>query len=126
MQLGNFSISLSVKDIGASRVFCETLGFSVFAGDERQGWLIMKSGAANIGLFHGILEKNTLTFNPGWDQDGRELKAFADIRDIQKKLKQAGIQFQQEAREGTGPSSFLISDPDGNSILVDQHVPRAH
>jgi len=86
----------------------------------------MKNGAANIGLFQGIPEKNTLTFNPGWDQDGSKLRAFADIRDIQNKLKQAGIQFQQEAREGTGPSSFLISHPDGNPIMVDQHVPRPH
>lgn len=122
MELGNFSISLNVKDIGASRVFYETLGFSVIAGDAEQNWLIMKNGDANIGLFQGMFEKNILTFNPGWDQNGRELKTFTDIRAIQKKLKEAGISFEQEAKDGTEPASFVILDPDGNPILVDQHV----
>jgi lactoylglutathione lyase len=122
MQLGNFSLSLNVKDIAASRVFYETLGFSVIAGDEEQNWLVMKNGDANIGLFQGMFEKNTLTFNPGWDQNGKELKTFTDIRDIQKKLKESGIPFEQEAKDGTEPASFVILDPDGNPILVDQHV----
>jgi predicted lactoylglutathione lyase len=124
MELGNFSISLSVKDIAASRAFYETLGFSVFIGDEKQGWLIMKNRDTNIGLFQGMFEKNTMTFNPGWDRDGKEFKTFTDIRDIQKKLKESGITFVQEASDGTEPASFLITDPDGNPILVDQHVAR--
>ena len=124
MQLGNFSLSLNVKDIRASRVFYETLGFSVIAGYEVQNWLVMKNGDANIGLFQGMFEKNTLTFNPGWDQNGKELKTFTDIRDIQKKLKESGISFEQEAKDGTEPASFVILDPDGNPILVDQHVER--
>lgn len=122
MQLGNFSLSLNVKDIGASRVFYETLGFSVIAGDEEHNWLVLKNGDANIGLFQGMFEKNILTFNPGWDQNGKELRPFTDIRDIQKKIKEAGIPFEQEAKEGTEPASFLILDPDGNPLLVDQHV----
>jgi len=122
MELGNFSVSLNVKDIGASRVFYETLGFSVIAGNEEQNWLVLKNGDANIGLFQGMFEKNILTFNPGWDQNGKELKTFTDIRDIQKKLKASGIPFEQEAKDGTEPASFVILDPDGNPILVDQHV----
>jgi len=122
MQLGNFSISLTVKDIGASKVFYETLGFTMIMGDEKQGWVIMKNGDTNIGLFQGMFEKNTLTFNPGWDHNGNELERFTDIRDIQKKLKESGMQFELEAEEGTGPASLMIMDPDGNPILVDQHV----
>jgi hypothetical protein len=124
MQLGNFSLSLNVKDIGASRVFYETLRFSVVVGDEKQNWLVMKNGDANIGLFQGMFEKNTVTFNPGWDQNGKELKTFTDIRDIQKKLKESGILFELEAKDGNEPASFVILDPDGNPILVDQHVER--
>src|SRR5687767_1504924 len=101
MELGNFSISLSVKDIGVSKVFYETLGFRIIGGDEKQGWLIMKNGETNIGLFQGMFEKNSLTFNPGWDQNGKELKTFTDIRQIQKKLKEADITFQQEAEAGS-------------------------
>ena len=122
MQLGNFSISLNVKDIHASRVFYETLGFSAITGDEAHHWLVMTNGEANIGLFQGMFEKNMLTFNPGWDHKGQELPTFTDIRDIQKQIKAAGIAFEQEATEETGPASFLIRDPDGNPILVDQHV----
>ncbi len=122
MHLGNFSLSLNVKDIHASRVFYETLGFSVMAGNEAQQWLVMKNGEANLGLFQGLFEKNMLTFNPGWDHNGQELPTFTDIRVIQKQLKEAGITFEQDAKEGTGPASFLIRDPDGNPILVDQHV----
>ena len=121
MQLGNFSISLKVQDLVTSRAFYEKLGFSVIAGAEAQHWLVMKNGDANIGLFQGMFEKNILTFKPGWDQNGKELDMFTDIRDIQKKLKDAGIPFQQEVKDGTEPASFLILDPDGNPILVDQH-----
>jgi lactoylglutathione lyase len=102
--------------------FYETLGFSVITGDEEHHWLILKNGDANIGLFQGMFEKNILTFNPGWDQNGTVLKTFTNIRDIQKQLKEAGIPFEQEAKDGTGPASFLILDPDGNPILFDQHV----
>lgn len=98
------------------------LGFSVIAGNEEDHWLVMKNGEANIGLFQGMFEKNTLTFNPGWDHNGQELPTFTDIRFMQKQLKEVGIAFEQEAKEGTGPASFLIRDPDGNPILVDQHV----
>ena len=125
MQLGNFSISLSVKDIGASKGFYETLGFSMVAGDEKQGWVVMKNEYANIGLFQGMFDRNILTFNPGWDQNGNSLKAFTDIRDIQKRLKDSGVEFEQEAEDGTEPASFIVVDPDGNSILVDQHVRRS-
>ncbi len=125
MQIGNFSISLNVKDIGASKVFYENLGFTMIQGNEKQGWAILKNGDANIGLFQGIIEKNTLTFNPGWDQNGKELKNFTDIRDIQKKLKVSDVKFEQEAKDGTGPASFIIVDPDGNPVLVDQHVARS-
>lgn len=124
MQLGNFSISLSVRNLSASRSFYEALGFSVVAGDQEQGWVIMKSGDANIGLFKGMFEGNLITFNPGWDQSGGELSSFTDIREIQTQLKAAGIAFESEAAEGPGPASFVIADPDGNRILVDQHVAR--
>ena len=122
MQLGKFSLSLNVKDIHASRVFYETLGFSVTNDNEAHHWLVMKNGEAVIGLFQGMFEKNMLTFNPGWDPNSQQLPTFTDIRDIQKQLKEAGIAFEQEAEDGTGPASFLILDPDGNPILVDQHV----
>ncbi|MDA1188849.1 MAG: VOC family protein [Chloroflexi bacterium] len=122
MQLGNFSVSLAVRDIGASRAFYEMLGFSAIGGEEQQGWLIMQNGDVNIGLFHGMFEKNILTFNPGWDKNGKELGSFTDVRDIQKRLKEAGVEFEEEAEDGTGPASFIIGDPDGNPILVDQHV----
>jgi catechol 2,3-dioxygenase-like lactoylglutathione lyase family enzyme len=122
MQLGNFSISLSVKDIVASKAFYEMLGFAMVLGAVSQGWAIMKNGETNIGLFQGMFERNTLTFNPGWDHDGNELETFTDIRDIQKRLKESGIQFALEAEDGSGPAAFMIMDPDGNPILVDQHV----
>jgi predicted lactoylglutathione lyase len=125
MQLGNFSISLTVKDIGASKAFYEALGFSIFGGDESAGWLIMKNGDANIGLFQGMFDKNAITFNPGWNQSGESLATFTDIRDIQNQLKEAGISFEQEAEPGSGPASFIIVDPDGNPIIVDQHVDSA-
>lgn len=123
MQLGTFSISLNVKDIAKSRAFYEALGFSVVEGDQSQGWLVMKNGDANIGIFQGVIEKNTITFNPGWDNNGKNLDDFADVREIQKSLKTAGIPFVREAGEGNEPDYFIIADPDGNPILFDQHVP---
>lgn len=123
MNLGAFSISLSVKDIEASKAFYEKLGFTVFGGDITQNWLIMKNGAHLIGLFQGMFEDNILTFNPGWDQDANNLDNFTDVRDLQRQLKAKGITFESEADEKTtGPASFVLLDPDGNPILVDQHV----
>ena len=123
MQLGAFSVSLAVKDIEASRDFYAKLGFEVFGGDSTQNWLILKNGQAVIGLFQGMFEKNVLTFNPGWDQDACELDAFTDVRELQQTLKAQGATFVSEADESTtGPASFVIVDPDGNPILVDQHV----
>jgi lactoylglutathione lyase len=123
MELGAFSISLAVKNIEASREFYEKLGFEAFGGDISQNWLIMKNGDHVIGLFQGMLEKNTLTFNPGWDSSGRALDSFTDIRDLQRRLKAQGVELISEADESTkGPASFVTVDPDGNPILVDQHV----
>lgn len=123
MQLGAFSISLSVKDIKASKRFYEKLGFKKFGGDIDKNYLIMKNGDTLIGLFQGMFEKNILTFNPGWNQDGEDLDSFTDIRELQKELKEKGIEFDIEVDEDTdGPASFVIADPDGNPILVDQHV----
>jgi catechol 2,3-dioxygenase-like lactoylglutathione lyase family enzyme len=123
MKLGAFSVSLNVKDIHASKSFYENLGFHVFGGDISQNWLIMKNGSCTIGLFQGMFEKNLLTFNPGWDQDANKLDSFTDVRKIQQQLKSKGITMQAEADEKTtGPASFMITDPDGNPILVDQHV----
>ena len=123
MELGNFSVSLAVKDIEASKLFYEQLGFTVFMGDQSQHWLIMKNGDHVIGLFQGMFEKNILTFNPGWDSNAQKLDSFTDVRDIQRQLKQQGIALEVEADEtSSGPASFVIVDPDGNPILVDQHV----
>jgi len=123
MELGAFSISLAVKDIEASRRFYETFGFKVFGGDAAQNWLILKNGDHIIGLFQGMFEKNMLTFNPGWDSNAQKLASFTDIRELQRQLKLEGVQLQQEADERTtGPASFVAVDPDGNPILVDQHV----
>ena len=123
MQLGAFSISLAVKDIGASRAFYERFGFSAFAGHQDQNWLILKNGDAVIGLFQGMFDKNILTFNPGWDSSAQRLSSFTDVRDLQRQLKAQGVQLVQEADENTtGPASFVAVDPDGNPILVDQHV----
>ena len=123
MELGAFSISLAVKDIGASIEFYRKLGFGVFAGDESQNWLIMKNGDHVVGLFQDMLEKNTLTFNPGWDSDARELDTFTDVRELQRHLKEQGVEPVSEADESTtGPASFIVMDPDGNPILFDQHV----
>ena len=123
MELGAFSISLAVKDLEASRQFYEKLGFTRFAGDPSQNWLVVRSGDHVIGLFQGMFEKNMLTFNPGWDQGARPVAAFADVRELQRRLKAAGVPFASEADEGTtGPGSFVVIDPDGNPILFDQHV----
>ena len=123
MQLGAFSISLTVKDIEASRAFYEKFGFEIFGGDASQNWLILKNGDHIIGLFQGMFEKNKLTFNPGWDSNATQLDSFTDIRDLQRELKSQGVQLVSEADETTtGPASFVAIDPDGNPILVDQHV----
>jgi catechol 2,3-dioxygenase-like lactoylglutathione lyase family enzyme len=123
MELGAFSISLAVKDIEASRAFYEKIGFKVFTGDASQHWLILKNGAHAIGLFQGMFEKNILTFNPGWDSNASKLGAFTDVRDLQRELKAQGVQLTTQADEtSTGPASFTTIDPDGNPILVDQHV----
>ncbi len=123
MELGAFSVSLAVKDIEASKAFYEKLGFAVFHGDPSQNWLIMKNGEHVIGLFQGMFENNILTFNPGWTQDAQPLETFTDIRELQRALKGGGVAMLSEADESTeGPASFMIADPDGNVILVDQHV----
>ena len=123
MDLGAFSISLTVKDLQASKAFYEKLGFHAFAGEAKQNWLIIKNGPHVIGLFQGMFPKNTLTFNPGWNQDAQPLEDFTDIRKLQQKLKGKGLKLEQEADETkTGPASFMLFDPDGNPILVDQHV----
>ena len=123
MELGCFSVSVAVKDIEASKLFYEKLGFTVYAGHQSQNWLIMKNGQHNIGLFQGMFDKNILTFNPGWNSDAQPLKQFTDIRELQRVLKDRGVNMISEVDENsTGPASFMIADPDGNTILVDQHV----
>ncbi|WP_026955659.1 VOC family protein [Algoriphagus vanfongensis] len=123
MKLGAFSISLSVKDLNASKEFYEKLGFSVFAGSMEMNYLIMKNEQTLIGLFHQMFDKNILTFNPGWDQDAQNVPDFDDVRKIQQSLKDAGIQLAQEVDpNSSGPGSILLFDPDGNSILFDQHI----
>ena len=123
MELGAFSVSLAVKDIEASRLFYEKLVFTVYGGDQSQNWLIMKNGDYVIGLFQGMFEENILTFNPGWSSDAQPLGAFTDVRELQRQLKARGVTMIAEADESsTGPASFMIVDPDGNTILVDQHV----
>ena len=123
MELGAFSISLAVKDIEVSKAFYEKLGFKVFVGDVSQNWLILKNGEHAIGLFQGMFERNTLTFNPGWDSNAQMLDAFTDVRELQNRLKAQGVELMSEADESTtGPASFMVMDPDGNPILVDQHV----
>jgi catechol 2,3-dioxygenase-like lactoylglutathione lyase family enzyme len=123
MKLGAFSASLSVKDIKVSKQFYEKLGFSVYAGQIEKNYLIMKNGNALIGLFQGMFENNILTFNPGWDENANKVEPFDDIRTIQKELKSSGIKLENEVDENTtGPASFALFDPDGNTILIDQHV----
>lgn len=123
MELGTFSVSLAVKDIAASKHFYEKLGFTAFAGDQSQNWLIMKNRDHAIGLFQDMFDKNILTFNPGWNSDAQQLKDFTDVRELQRQPKDRGIKMISEAEEGSaGPASFMMVDPDGNTILVDQHV----
>ena len=123
MQLGAFSISLSVKDIAASRAFYEKFGFQAFGGNQDENWLMLKNGETVIGIFQGMFEGNLLTFNPGWDQSAKPVGPFTDVREIQRRLKEQGIELSPEADETTtGPAYFTLVDPDGNAILVDQHV----
>lgn len=123
MELGNFSVSLAVKDIAASRAFYEKLGFTVWGGDQSKNWLILKNGSTVIGLFQGMFERNILTFNPGWDGDANKLPQFPDVRTLQHSLRAQGVPLLSEADETTtGPASFMVEDPDGNQILFDQHV----
>lgn len=122
MNLGCFAVSLTVKDIKVSKDFYEALGFHIHHGDIEQKWLIMKNGETNIGLFEGMFDKNMFTFNPGWDGSGNEVNPFDDIRKIQASLKDKGIEFMSEVEEGSqGPGNFIILDPDGNPIMLDQH-----
>ena len=123
MELGAFSVSLAAKAIEASRAFYEKFGFKVFGGDASQNWLVLKNGDHAIGLFQGMFEKNTLTFNPGWDSNASKVDTFTDVRELQRQLKAQGVQLLSEADETTtGPASFVAVDPDGNPILVDQHI----
>ena len=123
MELGAFSVSLAVKDLEASRDFYEKLGFRVVGGDPSQNWQILRNGGHTIGLFQGMFDKNILTFNPGWDDEAQPVDAFTDVRELQRRLKAAGVTLAVEADEsGAGPANFVILDPDGNQILVDQHV----
>ena len=123
MELGAFSISLTVKDLETSRQFYEKFGFEVFAGDPSQNWLILKNGDHTIGLFQGMFDKNMLTFNPGWNSNAQNLDAFTDVRELQRQLKEQGVELMSEANKNTtGPASFMVEDPDGNPILFDQHV----
>ncbi len=124
MQLGHFSISLTVKDIAASRAFYEKLGFRVTGGEQEQSWLILQNDdKSTIGLFHGMFERNILTFNPGWDAGAQRLEEFTDVREIQRHLKEQGLAPTTEADESTtGPASLTLVDPDGNPVLIDQHV----
>ena len=122
MQLGTFSVSLAVKDLAASRAFYEKLGFAAFAGEPSQNWLILKNGETDIGLFQGMFERNILTFNPGWDGNAQALPEFTDIRELQRRLKEQGVELAAEADETTqGPAYLMAIDPDGNPVLVDQH-----
>jgi catechol 2,3-dioxygenase-like lactoylglutathione lyase family enzyme len=123
MELGAFSISLTVKDLEASRSFYAKLGFETVMGDASEGWLILRNGEHTIGLFRGMFDRNILTFNPGWNRDAQPLSDFTDVRELQRELRARGIRFEQETDESsTGPASFMVVDPDGNPILFDQHV----
>jgi catechol 2,3-dioxygenase-like lactoylglutathione lyase family enzyme len=125
MHLGNFSVSLAVKDIAVSRAFYEKLGFRSIGGDQAQNWLIMQNETSTIGLFQGMFDKNLLTFNPGWDRNANPLADFDDVREIQRTLQARGLPLTSAADESsTGPASLMLIDPDGNPILIDQHVPK--
>ncbi len=121
MDLGAFSISLTVKDLAASRDFYAKLGFETVGGDAAQDWLILRNGSHTIGLFHGMFDRNILTFNPGWGDEAEHLDSFTDVRELQRELKARGIELTTEADDGTGPASITMVDPDGNPILIDQH-----
>ncbi len=124
MELGNFSVSLAVKDIRASLAFYEKLGFQRVGGQLEQNWIVLHNGSARIGLFQGMFPKNLLTFNPGWGPDGQPLERFQDVRELQRTLKARGLTMDVQADEGTqGPAHFVVTDPDGNPLLFDQHVP---
>lgn len=120
-ELGNFSVSLTVRDINASKAFYEKLGFTQAAGNLAQRWVGMKNGSTKIGLFQGMFDRNTLTFNPSWDENGGNLASFEDVRSIQRRLKAAGIDVGADIASASGPGYFMITDPDGNPILFDQH-----
>jgi lactoylglutathione lyase len=123
MELGAFSVSLNVKDIEVSKTFYQKLGFEIFGGDQSQNWLIMKNGDTVIGLFQSMFDKNILTFNPGWDNNATAIDDYTDVRELQRKLKEQGVELISEADESSiGPASFMLADPDGNPILIDQHV----
>ena len=123
MDLGCFSVSLTVKDLKASKEFYEKIGFSVYHGEESQGWLIMKNGQTNLGLFQGMFDKNILTFNPGWDQNAGTVEGFNDVRELLKDFESKGLTVEHQIEEGSsGPASLTLIDPDGNPILIDQHV----
>ncbi|TDJ74547.1 MAG: VOC family protein [Planctomycetota bacterium] len=123
MELGAFSVSLAVKDLAASRAFYEKLGFEEKGGNAAQNWLILRNGTTTIGLFQGMFEENIMTFNPGWNSDAKKLEKFTDVRELQRRLKAAGLELTSEADESTtGPASLTLADPDGNVILLDQHV----
>ncbi|WP_407655330.1 VOC family protein [Aureispira anguillae] len=124
MKLGAFSVSLNVKDLKTSKLFYENLGFEVLAGDLKMNYLIMKNENSLIGLFQGMFESNILTFNPGWDENGKEANPFDDVREIQKRLKEKGIELDSEidvVENESGPASVILKDPDGNIIFIDQH-----
>lgn len=126
MELGAFSVSLAVADLAASRAFYEKLGFEQAGGNAGQGWLILRNGVTTLGLFQGMFEGNILTFNPGWDAQAKALPSFTDVRTLHAQVKAAGVDTAQEAGlDEDGPASFVVTDPDGNAILVDQHVPKA-
>jgi lactoylglutathione lyase len=123
MELGAFSVGVAVKDLSASRTFYESLGFEVVMGDASENWLILRNGDTTIGLFHGMFERNVLTFNPGWDRVAQPLATFTDVRELQREIRERGVSIEQEADESsTGPASFIVVDPDGNPIFFDQHV----
>lgn len=123
MQLGAFSLSLTVKDLQVSLAFYEKLGFSIIEGDASEKWLVLRNGDAVVGLFEGMFDRNMLTFNPGWNSACEPLESFTDVRDLQKQLREQGIELADEADEsGSGPASLMVVDPDGNPILIDQHV----
>jgi catechol 2,3-dioxygenase-like lactoylglutathione lyase family enzyme len=125
MRLGNFSVSLAVKDLAASRAFYEKLGFRVMGGNPDQNWLILQNETSTIGLFQGMFDKNILTFNPGWDRNAQPLADFDDVRELQRTLQARGLTLTSAADESsTGPASLMLIDPDGNPILIDQHVPK--